>query len=142
MRTHGGLRSRCETGGGSCARQPGEPLRDLICGPSVEQCGAQILYATVAAAWTANQVPRVPPGAKRIPSIRAAYIEVGSEALHTARTAYEAPMDQQTLLRDAMRGLAATRKAFAERLGVTPRALDTWLLPAGSRQHRAMPEVV
>ena len=51
-------------------------------------------------------------------------------------------MDQQTLLRDAMRNLGTTRKAFADRLGVTPRALDTWLLPEGSRQHRAMPEVV
>jgi aspartate carbamoyltransferase catalytic subunit len=51
-------------------------------------------------------------------------------------------MDQQSLLRGAMRRLGCTRKDFAARLGVTPRALDTWLLPADSRQHRAMPQVV
>ncbi|HYC35384.1 MAG TPA: aspartate carbamoyltransferase [Usitatibacter sp.] len=50
--------------------------------------------------------------------------------------------DQQAVLREAMRRLDLTRDAFAARLGVTRRALDTWLLPAGSRQRRAMPEVV
>src|SRR5690349_18381798 len=50
--------------------------------------------------------------------------------------------EQQGLLREAMRRLDLTRDAFAERLGVTRRALDTWLLPGGSRQSRAMPEVV
>ena len=50
--------------------------------------------------------------------------------------------DQQTLLRDAMQHLQLTRDAFADRIGVTRRALDGWLLPGDSKQHRAMPEVV
>ena len=50
--------------------------------------------------------------------------------------------DQQLLLRSAMQQLALTRDAFADRVGVTRRALDTWLLPATSKQHRAMPAVV
>ena len=50
--------------------------------------------------------------------------------------------DQQTHLRDAMRILNLTRDAFAARLGVGRRALDTWLLPAGSPEFRTMPEVV
>ena len=51
-------------------------------------------------------------------------------------------VDQQALLREAMGRLDLTRNAFAERIGVTRRALDTWLLPSGSREHRAMPAVV
>src|SRR5688572_4314939 len=50
--------------------------------------------------------------------------------------------DQQTLLRDAMQRLQLTRDAFADRIGVTRRALDGWLLPEDSKQHRAMPAVV
>lgn len=50
--------------------------------------------------------------------------------------------DQQSLLREAMQQHQLTRDAFAERIGVSRRALDTWLLPAGSKQHRAMPAVV
>ena len=49
---------------------------------------------------------------------------------------------QQAILREAMQRLALTRSAFAERLGVTRRALDTWLLPDGSRERRGMPAVV
>src|SRR5262245_2221502 len=49
---------------------------------------------------------------------------------------------QQTLLREAMDQLQLTRDAFAERLGATRRALDTWLLSESSRQHRKMPAVV
>jgi len=49
---------------------------------------------------------------------------------------------QQTLLREAMKRLGLTRNDFAERLGVTRRALDTWLLPSASGEHRAMPAVV
>ena len=49
---------------------------------------------------------------------------------------------QQVLLREAMRRLALTRSAFAERVGVSKRALDTWLLPEASGQHRRMPDVV
>src|SRR6187549_3583254 len=49
---------------------------------------------------------------------------------------------QQTILRESMRKLDLTRDAFAERLGVSRRALDTWLLPARSGGHRTMPEVV
>jgi aspartate carbamoyltransferase catalytic subunit len=49
---------------------------------------------------------------------------------------------QQEMLRQSMKDLAMTRNAFAERLGVSRRALDTWLLPASSRGHRSMPDVV
>ena len=49
---------------------------------------------------------------------------------------------QQVLLRQSMQQLEVTRSAFAERLGVSRRALDTWLLPSGSSGHRAMPAVV
>ena len=49
---------------------------------------------------------------------------------------------QQPLLREAMDRLALTRNDLAARLGVTRRALDTWLLPDSSREHRGMPAVV
>src|SRR5262252_7878390 len=49
---------------------------------------------------------------------------------------------QQDILRQSMKSLQLTRSAFAERLGVSRRALDTWLLPASSAGHRAMPDVV
>jgi aspartate carbamoyltransferase catalytic subunit len=49
---------------------------------------------------------------------------------------------QQSVLRESMHRLDLTRNAFAERLGVSRRALDTWLLPTGSGGHRAMPKVV
>ncbi|MFT4190387.1 MAG: aspartate carbamoyltransferase, partial [Comamonas sp.] len=49
---------------------------------------------------------------------------------------------QQTFLRDAMRRLNMTREAFATRIGVSRRALDTWLLPDDSQESRAMPEIV
>ncbi|SAL46973.1 aspartate carbamoyltransferase [Caballeronia cordobensis] len=48
---------------------------------------------------------------------------------------------QQTLLRDAMRRLNMTRDSFASRIGVSRRALDTWLLPDESPESRAMPEI-
>ena len=50
--------------------------------------------------------------------------------------------DQQTFLRDAMRRLNLTREGFSQRIGVTRRALDTWLLPEGSSEARGMPEIV
>jgi aspartate carbamoyltransferase catalytic subunit len=49
---------------------------------------------------------------------------------------------QQAFLRDAMRRLNMTRDAFADRLGIRRRALDSWLLPDESNEYRAMPEVV
>ena len=49
---------------------------------------------------------------------------------------------QQAFLRDAMRKLNLTRDVFATRIGVKRRALDSWLLPEGSQEFRAMPEVV
>src|SRR5881394_4594402 len=49
---------------------------------------------------------------------------------------------QQTVLRESMQRLDLTRNAFAERLGVSRRALDTWLLPTASSGHRTMPDVV
>jgi aspartate carbamoyltransferase catalytic subunit len=55
----------------------------------------------------------------------------------------EAPVPtQQTLLREAMDQLSLTRDVFAQRIGATRRALDTWLLPDSSTQHRKMPSVV
>ncbi|RKP51952.1 aspartate carbamoyltransferase [Pararobbsia silviterrae] len=49
---------------------------------------------------------------------------------------------QQVFLRDAMRRLNMTRDAFSSRIGVSRRALDTWLLPEDSQECRAMPEIV
>ena len=49
---------------------------------------------------------------------------------------------QQAFLRDAMRRLNMTRDTFASRIGVSRRALDTWLLPDDSAESRAMPEIV
>ncbi|WP_322106329.1 aspartate carbamoyltransferase [Paraburkholderia sp. J41] len=49
---------------------------------------------------------------------------------------------QQAFLRDAMRRLNMTRDLFASRIGVSRRALDTWLLPEESAESRAMPEIV
>ena len=49
---------------------------------------------------------------------------------------------QQAILRESMERLDLTRTAFADRLGVSRRALDTWLLPEDSNGHRAMPDVV
>jgi aspartate carbamoyltransferase catalytic subunit len=49
---------------------------------------------------------------------------------------------QQAFLRDAMRRLNMTRDTFASRIGVSRRALDTWLLPDDSQESRAMPEIV
>ncbi len=48
---------------------------------------------------------------------------------------------QQIVLRDAMRRLNMTRDAFASRIGVSRRALDTWLLPDESPESRSMPEI-
>ncbi|GAB3255427.1 aspartate carbamoyltransferase [Chitinimonas naiadis] len=49
---------------------------------------------------------------------------------------------QQIVLRDAMRTLNLTRDALADRLGVSKRAMDSWLLPDDSNEHRSMPTVV
>ena len=49
---------------------------------------------------------------------------------------------QQVFLRDAMRRLNMTREAFSSRIGVSRRALDTWLLPDDSQENRAMPDIV
>lgn len=49
---------------------------------------------------------------------------------------------QQAFLRDAMRRMNMTRDAFANRIGVSRRALDTWLLPDDSQESRTMPEIV
>lgn len=50
--------------------------------------------------------------------------------------------NQQDELRAVMRRLGLTRNQLAERIGVSRRALDTWLLPASSGEHRSMPGVV
>ncbi len=51
-------------------------------------------------------------------------------------------VQQQAFLRDAMRRLNLTRESFAERVGVSRRALDTWLLPENSQESRRMPDIV
>jgi len=51
-------------------------------------------------------------------------------------------VSQQAFLRDAMRRLSLTRDAFAARIGVKRRALDSWLLPETSSESRPMPDVV
>jgi len=51
-------------------------------------------------------------------------------------------VSQQAFLRDAMRRLSLTRNAFAARIGVKRRALDSWLLPETSSESRPMPDVV
>jgi aspartate carbamoyltransferase catalytic subunit len=49
---------------------------------------------------------------------------------------------QQDFLRHQMKVLRLTREQFANQLGVKRRALDTWLLPASSKEARQMPETV
>ncbi len=41
-----------------------------------------------------------------------------------------------------MRRLNLTREALAQRISVSKRALDTWLLPSESSEFRSMPEIV
>lgn len=48
---------------------------------------------------------------------------------------------QQAFLRNAMRSLNMTREDFAQRIGCSKRALDTWLLPEDSGEFRSMPEM-
>lgn len=48
---------------------------------------------------------------------------------------------QQEFLRQSMKTLNMTREEFAAEIGVTPRALNNWLLPDDSREHRSMPEM-
>lgn len=50
-------------------------------------------------------------------------------------------VSQQDLLRDAMAQLAMTRTEFAKRISVPRRTLDKWLLPEGSADARALPEM-
>lgn len=50
-------------------------------------------------------------------------------------------MSQQVFLRDAMRRLNFTREAMAQRIGVSRRALDSWLLPDDSAEMRKMPDI-
>jgi aspartate carbamoyltransferase catalytic subunit len=50
-------------------------------------------------------------------------------------------MSQQVFLRDAMRRLNFTRDALAQRIGVSRRALDSWLLPDDSAEMRKMPDI-
>ena len=51
------------------------------------------------------------------------------------------PHTQQDFLRHAMEVLGMTREAFAERIGTKKRTLDNWLLPSGSVEFRAMPDM-
>ncbi|WP_432258360.1 transcriptional regulator [Cupriavidus sp. TMH.W2] len=48
---------------------------------------------------------------------------------------------QQDLLRYAMTHLSMNRKQFAEEIATTKRALDNWLLPTESAEHRPMPKM-
>jgi hypothetical protein len=52
------------------------------------------------------------------------------------------PQTQQEFLRHAMNELGMTREQFAERIGAKPRALNNWLLPVDSSEHRSMPDMV
>jgi transcriptional regulator with XRE-family HTH domain len=49
-------------------------------------------------------------------------------------------MSQQDILRQAMQQASQTRAQMAAALGVSPRTLDKWLLPASSKDFRHMPE--
>lgn len=49
-------------------------------------------------------------------------------------------MNQQDILRQAMQQTGLTRAKMAAVLGVSPRTLDKWLLPASSKDFRHMPE--
>ena len=51
-------------------------------------------------------------------------------------------MEQQEFLRQAMKTLGLTRKAFAKRLGCAQRSLDKWLLPDQSSDHNSMNETI
>ena len=51
-------------------------------------------------------------------------------------------IQQQSFLRDAMRRLNMTREVLSSRIGVSRRALDTWLLPDESQEFRRMPDIV
>ncbi|WP_432263033.1 transcriptional regulator [Cupriavidus sp. TMH.W2] len=48
---------------------------------------------------------------------------------------------QQQFLHEAMTELQLGRVAFAERFGMTKRALDNWLMPSGSTGYRDMPQL-
>lgn len=48
---------------------------------------------------------------------------------------------QQRFLHAAMTELQLGRAAFAERFGMTKRALDNWLMPLGSTEYRDMPQM-
>ncbi|MGV8920171.1 MAG: aspartate carbamoyltransferase [Pseudomonas sp.] len=50
-------------------------------------------------------------------------------------------MSQQAFLRDAMRRMNFTRDTLAQRIGITRRALDSWLLPDESAETRKMPDI-
>jgi aspartate carbamoyltransferase catalytic subunit len=78
--------------------------------------------------------------------MRAAHIAGATQKSDNRRIAYTARgwllADQQRLLREAIQRLRLTRDAFALEVGVSRRALDTWLLPPTSKQHRTLTEVV
>lgn len=61
--------------------------------------------------------------------------------MRTMRSSDGSQLSQQDLLREAMSRLRMTRDAFADRFGLTRRALDTYLLPSGSAEARMLPEV-
>jgi aspartate carbamoyltransferase catalytic subunit len=50
-------------------------------------------------------------------------------------------MPQQVILRDAMRRLNLTRDGLSQRIGVTRRAMDSWMLPDHSAEMRKMPDI-
>ena len=49
---------------------------------------------------------------------------------------------QQDFLRASMKTVNMRRAAFAERIGCSVRALDKWLLPPNSKDHRTMDETI
>lgn len=63
------------------------------------------------------------------------------EYIFGGRVKKDLPQEQQDFLRHAMDVLGMTREEFAERIGAKKRALDNWLLPSSSAEHRAMPDM-
>jgi hypothetical protein len=50
-------------------------------------------------------------------------------------------LPQQEFLRTVMETLGMQRSEVAARIDVSPRTLDKWLLPDGSKDHRLMPAI-
>lgn len=54
----------------------------------------------------------------------------------------DSAVSQAVFLREAMRALGMTRRALANRLGVSEKSVDNWMLTPGTAGYRRMPLVV